>query len=57
MLSRRAVLVSALGAAARPALGQTAARPGETAAPMTVLRAQSRTIEVNGKPASVLGSR
>jgi len=55
MLSRRAVLISALAAAARPAGGQTAPRSAETSAPVRVLRAQNRTIEVNGKPASVLG--
>jgi FtsP/CotA-like multicopper oxidase with cupredoxin domain len=56
MLSRRAVLISALaGAAVRPAMGQTASRSAETSAPVTVLRAQSRVMEVNGKPASVLG--
>ena len=55
MLSRRAVLISALAAAARPAVGQAAPRSAETSAPVRVLRAQSRTIEVNGKPASVLG--
>jgi len=55
MLSRRAVLISALAAAARPAVGQTAPRSAETSAPVRVLRAQSRTIEVNGKPASGLG--
>jgi FtsP/CotA-like multicopper oxidase with cupredoxin domain len=57
MLSRRAVLISALAAAAGPAVGQGAPRSTESATPVTVLRAQSRTIEVNGKAASVLGIR
>jgi FtsP/CotA-like multicopper oxidase with cupredoxin domain len=43
--------------AARPAIGQLASRSGELLPPVTVLRAQSRTIEVNGRPASVLGVR
>jgi FtsP/CotA-like multicopper oxidase with cupredoxin domain len=61
MLSRRALLVSAAAAAARPptARAQTAAVPGsgESATPVTILQLQRRTIEVNGKSASVLGIR
>ena len=63
MLSRRALLVSAAAAAAvRPAMlsAQTAPAPGsvETARSATVvLQLQRRTIEVNGKPASVFGIR
>jgi FtsP/CotA-like multicopper oxidase with cupredoxin domain len=62
MLSRRALLVSAAAAAVvRPptARAQTAAVPGssESATPATILQLQRRTIEVNGKSASVLGIR
>jgi FtsP/CotA-like multicopper oxidase with cupredoxin domain len=61
MLSRRAILVSSLAAAAvRPptARAQPAPAPGqgETAAPK-ILQLQRRTIEVNGKPASVFAIR
>ncbi len=56
MPTRRAVLMSALAAAAiRPGAGLAAGEP-QTAAP-TVLRLVRRTIEVNGKPASVYGIR
>jgi hypothetical protein len=62
MLSRRALLVSTLAAAAvRPATlsAQTAPPPGsgESSSPATILQLQSRTIEVNGKPASVFAIR
>jgi FtsP/CotA-like multicopper oxidase with cupredoxin domain len=49
MPSRRAVLLAALAAAVRP--GPTGAQD----AAVTTLRLQRRTIEVNGKPASVFG--
>jgi FtsP/CotA-like multicopper oxidase with cupredoxin domain len=56
MPTRRALLKSALAAAAvRPAATLAAGEPN-TAAP-TVLRLVRRTIEVNGKPASVYGIR
>jgi FtsP/CotA-like multicopper oxidase with cupredoxin domain len=53
-ISRRAVLASGLAAAA---IGR--ASPGAAAeeAPPTVLQLQQRSIEVNGKPASVYGIR
>ena len=55
MPTRRALLMSALAAAAiRP--GATLAA-GEPAAAPTVLRLVRRTLEVNGKPASVYGIR
>ena len=55
MPTRRALLISALGAAAiRP--GTTLAA-GEPAAAPVVLRLVRRTLEVNGKPASVYGIR
>jgi FtsP/CotA-like multicopper oxidase with cupredoxin domain len=56
MPTRRAVMISALaGAAVRPGAGRAA---GEPQLPMpTVLRLVTRTIEVNGKPASVYGIR
>jgi FtsP/CotA-like multicopper oxidase with cupredoxin domain len=61
MPTRRALLASALAAAIRPpAVGaQTSSAPGPsaTAAPTTVLELQRRTIEVNGKPASVFAIR
>src|SRR5262245_1812125 len=53
MLSRRALLASALAAAA---VHPSRAR-AQTATPTTVLRLQRRTIEVNGKSASVFGIR
>ena len=54
MLSRRALLISTLGAAAiRPATlsAQTTPPPGsgESTSPATILQLQRRTIEVNGK--------
>jgi FtsP/CotA-like multicopper oxidase with cupredoxin domain len=62
MLSRRALLVSAAAAAAvRPATprAQTASVPNsvESARSATILQLQRRTIEVNGKPASVFAIR
>jgi len=62
MLSRRALLVSAAAAAAvRPATlsAQTAPAPdsAESARSATILQLQRRTIEVNGKPASVFAIR
>ena len=60
MLSRRAFLLSALAASAFPpvlARDQTAplASSGGSSDSPTVLRLQRRTIEVDGKPASVFG--
>ena len=56
MPTRRALLMSALAAAAiRPGATLAAGEP-DAAAP-TVLRLVQRTIEVNGKPASVYGIR
>src|SRR5437588_9793457 len=55
MLSRRAFLVSA--AAASAATTSARAQPNADAALPTVLRIERRGIEVNGKPASVLGIR
>ena len=62
MLSRRALLVSVLAAASvRPptARAQTADAPipGGSTASTTILQLQRRTIEVNGKPASVFALR
>lgn len=61
MLTRRSAMLSALAACviaphrvwAQPA----AAANGEDTAPVTILRVQRRSIEINGKPASVLGIR
>ncbi len=60
MLSRRAFLVSALAtSSAFPAVARTQTTPpagsGSGTQP-TVLRLQRRSIEVNGKPASVFGN-
>jgi len=55
MLSRRAFLVSAAAASAATTLAR--AQPNAEQAPPTVLRIERRSIEVNGKPASVLGVR
>src|ERR1700680_1542242 len=60
MLSRRALLLSAVAASAvLPTLARSQAAPpaslGESSAPQTVLRLERRSIEVNGKPASVFG--
>jgi FtsP/CotA-like multicopper oxidase with cupredoxin domain len=52
MLSRRAFLVSAAAASAATTLARA-----QSDAPPTVLRIERRSIEVNGKPASVLGVR
>ena len=62
MLSRRVLLVSTVAAAAVPPTtvdGQTAPAPGsgESTSPATILQLQRRTIEVNGKPASVFAIR
>ena len=62
MLSRRAFLISAAAAAAARSAtpcAQTApaAGSGEGASSTTILRLQRRTIEVNGKPASVFDIR
>src|SRR3974390_2861989 len=61
MLSRRTFFLSAVAtsAAATFARSQTAPHAnGETgSSPQTVLRIERRNIEVNGKPASVLGIR
>lgn len=54
MLSRRTVLVSAL-AAGRSAMA--VAQSIQSAIPVTVLNLERRTIEVNGKSASVFGIR
>jgi FtsP/CotA-like multicopper oxidase with cupredoxin domain len=54
MPTRRAVLVSALAAAA---VGPTVARAQSAPAPDTALLLERRTIEVNGRPASVYGIR
>src|SRR5437868_13129253 len=55
MLSRRAFLVSAAAASAATTLAR--AQPNTEQAAPTVLRIERRNIEVNGKPASVLGVR
>jgi FtsP/CotA-like multicopper oxidase with cupredoxin domain len=61
MISRRALLVSALAAASiRPptACAQAAApRSGDSTVPVTILQLQRRTIQVNGKSATVFGIR
>ena len=59
MPTRRAILTSALAVAAvrpRPARAASESQPGRPVAP-TVLRLVTRSIEVNGKPASVYGIR
>src|SRR5512133_2299122 len=55
MLSRRAFLVSAAAASAATTLAR--AQPNADNVPPTVLRIERRSIEVNGKPSSVLGFR
>src|SRR5215510_10978362 len=57
MLSRRAFLLSTLAASASGTLARAQPAPQTSAgnAPPTVLRIERRSIEVNGKPASVLG--
>src|SRR5713101_5121678 len=62
MLSRRSVIVGALAASAgvRPiaqAQNPSAGGPDGNTAPRTILRLQRRSIEVNGKPASVFDIR
>ena len=61
MLSRRSAMLSALAVcvtARHRVWAQPAATvSGEETAPLTILRVQRRSIEVNGKPASVLGIR
>ena len=62
MISRRALLVSALAAASvRPPTARAQAVPASgsdaTTAEATILRLQPRTIEVNGKSASVFAIR
>src|SRR5262245_27185182 len=59
MLSRRALLLSTLAAStALPTLARSQdATPRGDSAPPTVLRLERRSIEVNGKPASVFGIR
>ncbi len=62
MLSRRALMVSAFAAVAiRPSMaraeGASAPMPDQSATPATLLQLQRRTIEVNGKSASVFGIR
>jgi FtsP/CotA-like multicopper oxidase with cupredoxin domain len=59
MLSRRSAMLSALAACVtaphRPWAQPTPAAAGGEAGPITILRVHRRSIEVNGKPASVLG--
>src|SRR6266446_243963 len=61
MLSRRAFLLSTLAASTASTLARAQTAPqtgaGGTSAAPTVLRIARRNIEVNGKPASVLGIR
>jgi FtsP/CotA-like multicopper oxidase with cupredoxin domain len=61
MLSRRAFLLSTLAASTASTLARAQPAPqrgaGATSAPPTVLRIARRSLEVNGKPASVLGVR
>jgi FtsP/CotA-like multicopper oxidase with cupredoxin domain len=60
MLSRRSAMLSALACVAAPHRSWAQSAPaaaGEEAGPVTVLRVQRRSIEVNGKPASVLDIR
>ena len=58
MLSRRAFLLSTLAAStALPDLARSQTVPRGDSAPPTVLRLERRSIEVNGKPASVFGIR
>src|SRR6478672_4585577 len=59
MLSRRAFLLSTIAASTASTLARAQTAPptgaGASGAPPTVLRIARRGIEVNGKPASVLG--
>jgi FtsP/CotA-like multicopper oxidase with cupredoxin domain len=61
MLSRRGFLLSALAASTTSTLAHAQTAPqtsaGGTSAQPTVLRIERRSIEVNGKPGSVLGIR
>jgi FtsP/CotA-like multicopper oxidase with cupredoxin domain len=61
MLSRRSALLSALAACVaasnRPWAQPAPPSGGEEPGPFTLLRVQRRNIEVNGKPASMLGIR
>ena len=61
ILSRRSAMLSALAACVtaphRIWAQPTSAAAGKEAEPVTILRVQRRSIEVNGKPASVLGIR
>jgi FtsP/CotA-like multicopper oxidase with cupredoxin domain len=58
MLSRRAFMMTAAGAAALTATAPTTGvRAQSSTGPVTVLKLQRRSIEVNGKPASVYGIR
>src|SRR5215813_11726863 len=61
MFSRRAFLLSALAASTASTLARSQTAPqtgaGGASAQPTVLRIERRSIEVNGKPASVLGIR
>src|SRR5262247_3270582 len=61
MFSRRAFLLSALAASTTSTLARAQTAPqtsaGASGAQPTVLRIERRSIEVNGKPASVLGIR
>jgi FtsP/CotA-like multicopper oxidase with cupredoxin domain len=60
MLSRRAFLLSTLAASTASTLARAQPAPtsgGASGVPPTVLRIARRNIEVNGKPASVLGVR
>jgi FtsP/CotA-like multicopper oxidase with cupredoxin domain len=56
MLSRRALLAGGVSSLATPAILARAQSARDSAAP-TILRLERRTIEVNGKPASVYGIR
>jgi FtsP/CotA-like multicopper oxidase with cupredoxin domain len=61
MLSRRSAMLSALAACVtaphRPWAQTVPAAGAKEAGPVMILRVQRRSIEVNGKPASVLGIR
>ncbi len=57
MLTRRSLMLSALAGAATPAKATAPTTAQETARSPTVLRLHRRTIEVNGRAASVYGIR
>src|SRR5512144_1414868 len=57
MLSRRTALLTTLAAALPAGRSLAANTAAATATPVTVLQVQRRSIEVNGKAASVLGIR